>query len=507
MGSGQLLLDIHTFIGNNTPTEEKCEEGEHRNNNMLCSNCIPGKYQDEKNLTGCKLCSTGSSTKLYKQSSCEICIQGEYQNDIGQTVCKRCIAGRYGVIKNATNVTQCSICDEGKWSFAGLTKCYPCPSGRSSNQTGLTSGDACAPVPIGKYASAQGIAIDCPSGKYQDVNGSTYCKLCKSGRYNNQIGQTSCNHLCNAGKYSLEGASYCIECSLGTNSQVGASKCEFDICPSGYYQSFIEGKPCSPCPQGRFNSLRGGTSINDCKYCSKGEIITIYIYLNIFNLIIVKGEFSPGGQPYCFKCSSGMISENIGASECKQCKYPTVSNEERSMCVCPVNYYRNFEGLCVIPCPLGVDCESSGNEINKLKTKSGWWRLAQNSTKVYSCPGGNATCIGGTNTTTQCNDGSHGVLCALCKLKYQRDIGSKKCVPCPKTTWVVYIQFLGLLMLGILFLHFIIKSNRSKGDGFIRPFIQMWQDLSIYMMVNFILLRILFYILNLIFKCISLVSS
>ena len=277
MGAGQLLLDIHTFIGNNTP-EEKCEEGEHRNNNMLCSNCIPGKYQDEKNLTGCKLCSTGSSTKLYKQSSCEICIQGEYQNDIGQTVCKRCIAGRYGVIKNATNVTQCSICDEGKWSFAGLTKCYPCPSGRSSNQTGLTSGDACAPVPIGKYASAQGIAIDCPSGKYQDVNGSTYCKLCKSGRYNNQIGQTSCNHLCNAGKYSLEGASYCIECSLGTNSQVGASKCEFDICPSGYYQSFIEGKPCSPCPQGRFNSLRGGTSINDCKYCSKGEII-IYIYI------------------------------------------------------------------------------------------------------------------------------------------------------------------------------------------------------------------------------------
>ena len=62
-------------------------------------------------------------------------------------------------------------------------------------------------------------------------------------------------------------------------------------------------------------------------------------------------------------------------------------------------------------------------------------------------------------------------------------------------------------MLGILFLHFIIKSNRSKGDGFIRPFIQMWQDLSIYMMVNFILLRILFYTLNLIFKFIYLVSS
>ena len=242
-----------------------------------------------------------------------------------------------------------------------------------------------------------------------------------------------------------------------------ANKCEFLACPSGFYQSFIEGKPCNPCPQGRFTAIYGSTSLNDCKYCKKGE-------------------FSPGGQSKCFKCSSGMISENIGATECQQCIYPTVSNKERSVCVCPINYYRNFNGSCITPCPLGVDCKSSGNHINKLNVKSGWWRLTQNSTKIYSCPGGNATCKGGKNTTQQCNNGSYGILCALCKSNYQRDINSKECVRCPKITWLIYIQFLLLLIIGIIFLRFIIYSNRSKGDGFIRPFIQMWQDLSIYMM-------------------------
>ena len=173
-----------------------------------------------------------------------------------------------------------------------------------------------------------------------------------------------------------------------------------------------------------------------------------------------------------------MISTS-NAKECTRCEPPKVSDDDRSLCVCPRNYYSDANGKCMRPCPLGIDCLSSGNDITSLNVIPGWWRYRQDSTKVYSCPL-HDTCIGGRNVTTQCANGSYGVLCGLCKPNFQPT--STTCSPCPKQTWTVYLQFIGLLIVGIGFLMIVLKSSHAKGDGFIRPFIQLWQDLSIYMM-------------------------
>ena len=98
----------------------------------------------------------------------------------------------------------------------------------SSSEKGLTSSDECTPVPRGKYANASNNAMPCPIGQYQDEEGKTSCKLCTAGRYNDNDGQTSCDTLCDVGKYSLQGASFCTDCPLGMIAEQGASKCDFE---------------------------------------------------------------------------------------------------------------------------------------------------------------------------------------------------------------------------------------------------------------------------------------
>ena len=438
-----------------------CEAGKYSlTGASFCQNCPAGRYSNQTGLSSGDDCTPVPHGKYASASGSGVdCPIGQYQDEPGQTSCKLCSSGYYN--DKEGQISCDTPCEAGKYSLTGASFCQQCPAGRYSNQIGLSSGDDCTPVPAGSYESNDNFTL-CPVGQYQNEEGKTSCKLCLAGHYNDKIGQSSCNDKCVAGKYSLAGGSFCIDCPLGMKSQQGASKCDFETCPPGHYQAFIEGQPCQLCPAGKSSNISGAESVEQCNDC-------------------LKGKFAPAGQIECFECSSGMISSLDGAKECMQCIYPTIPNDAKTLCVCPVDHYSD-NGTCITPCPRGINCRTSGNKVSYLNVIPGNWRLSQNSTLVYPCPGENETCIGGSNTSTQCRNGSHGVLCALCKPNWQRDFGSKRCVRCAEATWFVIVEGTLLVLSGAILISLVLHVNRTKGDGFIRPFIGMWQDLSIYMM-------------------------
>jgi hypothetical protein len=58
-------------------------------------------------------------------------------------------------------------------------------------------------------------SIKCPTGKYQDEESQTVCKLCLAGLYTNEIGQSECKQ-CNKGDYQNEvGTFICKNCDQG----------------------------------------------------------------------------------------------------------------------------------------------------------------------------------------------------------------------------------------------------------------------------------------------------
>ena len=83
----------------------------------------------------------------------------------------------------------------------------------------------------------------CPVGMYNPPN-SGKCSFCPSGRYNDQIGQTTCPHACAAGtSYSNEGRQA---------DSTKWSKVECDDCAAGKYQSNEAQGSCLSCGVGRF---------------------------------------------------------------------------------------------------------------------------------------------------------------------------------------------------------------------------------------------------------------
>ncbi len=101
------------------------------------------------------------------------------------------------------------------------------------------------------------------------------------------------------------------------------------------------------------------------------------------------------------ECESGEITTSVGDNlyTCQECGLGTYSLDpsDTSCNICPDHAY----------CP----------GANVISVDSGYWRVNQVSASVLECPQRDP-CLGGSNTSTQCAEGSYGPYCSLCETGY-----------------------------------------------------------------------------------------
>eukprot|EP00948_MAST-09A_sp_MAST-9A-sp1_P001445 g1445.t1 len=444
VGSGTFSLDEFTYFGGNkirNIVESPCGHGKYRTTQMSCSNCIAGRFQDMVDMGGCKVCDLGTSSKLIAASSCFGCQEGEYQDKTASTFCERCPAGRYGDALNRTSVDDCKQCEAGKWSLSGLTTCYDCPVGkRVTGNIGFDNSDCDGDCGSGRYRdSTSSTCKACEAGRYSSENATGACKSCEAGYVNLNEGQTSCTTKCSAGKYSLTGASFCLNCPAGRSSkQIGLNSSDYctpvsagkyanatgnakdcqagqyqdeegqtfcKLCPAGYYNGQHGQSECTtPCPAGKY-SLEGASF---CQNCPAGRSSN-QVGLDSSNACIPVpiGKYAnsdgnqtscpPGqyqdeeGQTFCKLCPAGYFNEQVGQSSCATpCPGGKYSLEGARFCLnCPAGRSSNQIGLnssdyCT-PVPAGKYANAAGNATN---CQAGQYQDEEGQTFCKLCPAG-----------------------------------------------------------------------------------------------------------------------
>ena len=81
-----------------------------------------------------------------------------------------------------------------------------------------------------------------------------------------------------------------------------------------------------------------------------------------------------------------------------------------------------------VECPVGVECNSAGSQLESLDLESDHWRVSSISTVVRKCYTA-GVCLGGSRANDSCAEGHEGPFCANCKKEYYKT-GAKTCASC-----------------------------------------------------------------------------
>ena len=183
-------------------------------------------------------CAVGSYS-LAGTAPCTPCSSGYYASSIGQTACKDVTAGWYataGGVSVTSGATDQKICPAGTYSLAAAFLCHSCPTGWYQQNAGATEcllvsagGFATGPGGGGVTNSATGFDV-CPLGSSSKA-GASSCYACPGGYFSSAQWQ-ACGQ-CQAGAFPSvdgatavsSGATQCVSCAAGTNSNVGDTVC------------------------------------------------------------------------------------------------------------------------------------------------------------------------------------------------------------------------------------------------------------------------------------------
>jgi len=191
------------------------------------------------------------------------CPSGTYSTTglvpVGTTGCTSCGSGTYSTVGASSCSYSATTCPAGTYA-SGAAACEPCASGKYNEQISQTSESvACK---------------NCAAGEYQNQEGKASCKTCASGQYST-IGASLCDYTattCPAGTYA-NGTAVCDSCASGQYSTVGASSCTyfFATCPVGTYASGTAA--CDSCPTGKYQNEDGKAYCNN--YCPYSKVLTL----------------------------------------------------------------------------------------------------------------------------------------------------------------------------------------------------------------------------------------
>ena len=331
----------------------------------ICQSCSAGKYSPQ-GQSQCTDCVAGTWSNSNQADTCIVCSFGKY-SDAGSSSCDNCGSGKYladgkdaitsedptppgtaASLHNSENL--CLDCPVDTYSTGVAHTCIPCDVGKSTAQregaqictncqAGQDIDNSCVACVIGEYshpADSQGRCDPCPAGRYEDysgfplpippfgVRGSDECDGCPSGKYKSTTGGTSVEQcvVCPGGKFALTtGHAECEICEAGKYSDDGASLCE-QCLPGKYSLAGSAGiANCLPCPYGNFsNSLGAGT----CEPCSVGKY---------------QDEI---GQLTCEDCAENYYAADTGQRICDACpsgKSSTSGEEECYLLESQTNFH------------------------------------------------------------------------------------------------------------------------------------------------------------------------
>ena len=126
---------------------------------------------------------------------CKVCNSGEYYDANKGTVCKDCPAGTVRAVNGHDNdpwdgtamnevadaTIDCKVCNSGKYQHEDKkTVCINCPVGTVRYQDG-DDGDPWLGTAMNQVANTKADCKVCLSGKYQEEQGQTSCKNCGTG--------------------------------------------------------------------------------------------------------------------------------------------------------------------------------------------------------------------------------------------------------------------------------------------------------------------------------------
>jgi hypothetical protein len=304
---------------------------------------------------------------LYSHSGCVPCSATSEPTDDGHNVNLYCING--GEVTGYAGNCTCTSCDEG---FGGTNCEVPSP---------------CQATPESADEGSDGNFYCINEGTVGGVTGSCTCLECASW---------------------FEGPHCEIRVTLNTcDPGWGGPDCTTQLCPQGKYKEDAETFTCTNCPNGKYRSVEGGLSEEDCSSC---------------------GPF-------------------------------TTSSNDKTHCLSEGGYYiiEDKDGFKTLPVPEGVE-EIPGTTLTSFELLPGYWRTSNSSSQVETCLS-EKHCQGGSNTSQYCAVGHEGPLCAVCQGGFSSvgAAGSLSCNKCEGSTTItlaigltVFILFLLLVVWALL---------------------------------------------------------
>ena len=316
-----------------------------------CSACIAGTYKPVNGSALCSLCVQGkfsSVTGAISETTCDDCPLNTFSSDgSGQltnctcilghtgddgTICNGCIAGTW---KSVNGSASCSLCTPGKYSSvtASISEatCEECPAHTySGDGSGLLINCTCN---FG-YSSSDGDGIECSEcivGTWKDVNGSSSCILCASGKWSNETGEISestCTD-CPAHTYSGDGSGLLINCTcnFGYSSPDGDG-IECSACVSGTYKDVNGSSVCLLCARGSYSNKEAEISKSACIVCPSHSYTPHEGSASLANCSCDPGFTGPDGAPdECSACIPGTFKDLNGTANCTKCEPGKYSEE------------------------------------------------------------------------------------------------------------------------------------------------------------------------------------
>ena len=242
-----------------------------------CEQCVPGLFSVIPGMThadNCTKCPMGSSNAKYGFGmECPPCMEGTYSDAEGLIKCKNCPGGKVSSVFASESIEFCEMCPSGHSATAGSSECQICVPGKVAPSEGMTDCDLCQ---AGKYSKeGKEDCFDCRPGSYSKYNMSLPmpCKSCPFGKFSMVSGATDCRD-CPRNTYArISGKRECSPCTgpSWTNNAEASTTCE--PCQVGQVFPYknATGGNCEKCMSGRY-SLIAGESFPGCHSCPVGAV-------------------------------------------------------------------------------------------------------------------------------------------------------------------------------------------------------------------------------------------